>query len=293
MQVQGAELATQNQDQPYRNDNIPHKLTLGERARTVAHVCRTGTLCTASEKHDGHPFGSHVDYILNDAGSPVFLLAKNAAHTRNLRANPLCSLFCQPVSNSGQGGGRCTLVGALKPLDDKEAEELKDTYIYFHPHAEQALSVEGKFQFYHMEVNDIYFVGGFGVSATWVEPGKFTEATPDPLAFDAPGIIALMNREKKEELNTLVRVFIGVDDADQVDIMSLDRLGFDLRVRTGAETKEYRIGFREQVQNRFDVQSALTKTLQEAWEKENGFDDLWEGAEERPVIMYYQSYQSM
>eukprot|EP00184_Porphyridium_aerugineum_P003104 CAMPEP_0184694126 /NCGR_PEP_ID=MMETSP0313-20130426/2178_1 /TAXON_ID=2792 /ORGANISM="Porphyridium aerugineum, Strain SAG 1380-2" /LENGTH=354 /DNA_ID=CAMNT_0027152361 /DNA_START=40 /DNA_END=1104 /DNA_ORIENTATION=- len=276
--------------QPFNDDDIPFRLSLGERARTVAHVCRTGTLCTASEKHDGHPFGSHVDYVLNEHGEPVFLLANTATHTKNLRTNPKCSLFCQPVSNSGQGGGRCTLVGTLVPMNELECQEITDMYIDFHPHAAQALNVNGKFAFYKMVLDDIYFVGGFGVTATWVEPNKFAGSNPDPLAFDAAEIIQVMNREKKGDLETVIKAFTDVPDKiQQVDMMSLDRLGFDLRVRTEAGTKEYRIGFREKVGTRFDVQSALTKTLQEAWERLNGYEESWNDVSERPVVMYYQS----
>eukprot|EP00183_Erythrolobus_madagascarensis_P001544 CAMPEP_0185851078 /NCGR_PEP_ID=MMETSP1354-20130828/5481_1 /TAXON_ID=708628 /ORGANISM="Erythrolobus madagascarensis, Strain CCMP3276" /LENGTH=341 /DNA_ID=CAMNT_0028551879 /DNA_START=64 /DNA_END=1092 /DNA_ORIENTATION=+ len=286
-QQQVGEAPSMDERQPFRSEQIPHRLSLGERARTVAHVCRTGTLCTASVKHEGQPFGSHVDYILNEQGQPVLLLAESATHTKNLRSNAKCSLYCQPLSNSGQGGGRCTLVGTLEAVSEEEIEELRDTYIDTHPHAAQALSVADKFNFYKIGVKDIYFVGGFGVTATWVDPAKFESSEPDPLAFDAPEIVASMNRDKREELATLVKAFIGDVELEQVSVMSLDRLGFDLRVRTSSETKEYRIAFREKVTTRFDVQSSLTKTLQEAWERANGFEDSWEGVEERPVIMYY------
>eukprot|EP00181_Compsopogon_caeruleus_P000158 CAMPEP_0184686728 /NCGR_PEP_ID=MMETSP0312-20130426/23776_1 /TAXON_ID=31354 /ORGANISM="Compsopogon coeruleus, Strain SAG 36.94" /LENGTH=288 /DNA_ID=CAMNT_0027142151 /DNA_START=175 /DNA_END=1041 /DNA_ORIENTATION=- len=266
-----------------------YRLSLGERARTIVHICRKGTLCTESEKHNGHPFGSHVDYILDDGGRPVFMLASNAAHSKNLRASARCSLFCQPPSLSGQEGGRVTLVGQIEKVPDDERVDIQEEYIDYHAAAAEALSsFPEKFSFYRMRVEDIFFVGGFGVTATWVSPDDFALAEPDPLAFDAPSIVAATNERRQDDLIRLTRVFLGLEGTPKVQMMSLDRLGFDMRVKTeSGEVREYRIGFREKVGNRFDVQSALTKTLQEAWERENGFGESWDEADERPVIMYY------
>jgi hypothetical protein len=69
----------------------------------------------------------------------------------------------------------------------------------------------------------------------------------------------------------------------------LDRLGFDVRVRANvdASIREYRVAFRESVNNRFDCQSALVKAFQEAWERQNGMEDAWLAEEARPTVMYY------
>ena len=63
-------------------------------------------------------------------------------------------------------------------------------------------------------------------------------------------------------------------DIAKYTMKSLGRLSFDLRVREkDAVIAEYRVPFREVVQTRFDVQSALIKAFQEAWERENGYDE--------------------
>jgi hypothetical protein len=48
-----------------------------DRARTITHVCTSGTLCTTSKMDEiqGSPFGSYVDYILDMNGWPVMLLS--------------------------------------------------------------------------------------------------------------------------------------------------------------------------------------------------------------------------
>lgn len=64
--------------------------SITDKARTVADVCTSGTLCTTSVQEGvmGSPFGSYVDYILDENGWPVLLLSKQSIHTVNLMANP-------------------------------------------------------------------------------------------------------------------------------------------------------------------------------------------------------------
>ena len=61
-----------------------------DKARTITHVCTSGTLCTTSRgEHapgtEGSPFGSYVDYILDDKGWPVLLLSDQSMHTANIK----------------------------------------------------------------------------------------------------------------------------------------------------------------------------------------------------------------
>lgn len=264
-----------------------YRLSAGERARTVVHVCASGTLCTSSAKHAGVPFGSHVDYVLDAEGRPVFLLANNATHTKNLGLETRCSLYCQPPSTFGQDGCRATLVGGIAPLPEEEGE-MRDLYVERHAHAADALKYPDSFHFYRMDVLDVFYVGGYGVVSQWVDAAEFSEGEPDPLAFDAPEIVASINEGKEEDLKRLCKVFLELEGVTSCTMTSLDRLGFDLRVRDkDSVISEYRVAFREVVQNRFDVQSALVKAFQEAWERENGYDETWVGEDARPTVLYY------
>jgi hypothetical protein len=50
--------------------SLPIRLTLSEKAKTVTFVATSATLSTFAEEGQemakGHPFGSYVDYILDD-----------------------------------------------------------------------------------------------------------------------------------------------------------------------------------------------------------------------------------
>lgn len=271
-------------------EDTPYRLSLGEQARTVVHVCQSGTLCTASATHSGVPFGSHADYVLCDDGQPAFLLANGAQHTGNLARVAQCSLYAQPPATAGQDGCRATLVGVMKKMEKEEEDEIRERYIETHSHAAYALQYPDLFAFYKMHIDDVFFVGGFGVVATWVGAKSFLDALPDPLCFDAPGIVREINKTRGDDLIRMSRIFLGIEAAQSCTLSALDSLGFDLRVRdSNGDFQEYRVAFRENVANRFDVQSALVKSFQEAWEREMGYADTW--ADERPTIMYYSVNQ--
>jgi len=53
-----------------------------ERARTLLHLSRVGSLSTLSRKRPGYPFGSLMPYALDGAGRPLFLISTMAMHTQ-------------------------------------------------------------------------------------------------------------------------------------------------------------------------------------------------------------------
>ena len=86
-----------------------------ERARTLMHLGRTGTLSTQLRKHTGFPFGSVAPYGLDAHGRPTFLISTMAMHTQNLLADPHASLLVtQPGwTEDPLAGARLTLVGTV------------------------------------------------------------------------------------------------------------------------------------------------------------------------------------
>ena len=59
-----------------------------ERARTLVHLARAGTLSTLSRRHPGHTFGSVMPYAPDPRGAPLLLISSMAMHTQNLEADP-------------------------------------------------------------------------------------------------------------------------------------------------------------------------------------------------------------
>ena len=250
-----------------------------DKARTITHVCTSGTLCTTSRgMHapgtEGSPFGSYVDYILDDKGWPVLLLSEQSMHTANIKEFSKVSLFSQlPRSSSTDAAAalsRVTVMGEVVEPNADEVTSLKFAFTLIHSYAEQIID-SPKFNIYKIKPTNIYFSGGFGVQGGWVDVAKYEGARPDVLAAEVPAMLSRINIDKQGELFLLCKQFLSLNDVDDVRIQAVDRLGVDLRVKSGDFTDEYRIGFRNEVTSSEDAKSELVKLFQESWERENGY----------------------
>src|ERR1700759_217344 len=159
--------------------------TYAERARTLLHLGRVGSLSTLSRKQTGFPFGSLMPYALDEQGRPVFLISTMAMHTQNLATDGRASLLVTQPDASGDplGAARVTLVGSVLPIPDREIAQTRDLYLARHENSKYWVDFED-FAFYRMNLCDVYYVGGFGVMG-WVAASEYGQAQPDPLAQEA------------------------------------------------------------------------------------------------------------
>jgi putative heme iron utilization protein len=218
--------------------------SLAERARTLLHIARIGTLCTLSRKHPGVPFGSLMPYALDANGSPLFLVSSMAMHTQNLHADPRASLFVpQPgVTADPLGAARVTLVGRTVPA----GPDARSFYLKSHENARSWIDFDD-FSLICLEVDDVYFIGGFGVMG-WITAADFRAAGPDPLAEAGPRIIEHMNADHGDALLRIARLF-GGEEADDARMISVDRLGFEVRLKSGDRVHGARIPFLSEVKS--------------------------------------------
>ena len=75
--------------------------TYAERARTLIHLGRIGSLSTLSLQQQGFPFGSVMPYGLDDRGRPIFLISTMAMHTQNVQADSRASLLVTQPDATG------------------------------------------------------------------------------------------------------------------------------------------------------------------------------------------------
>src|ERR1019366_2028244 len=169
--------------------------SFAERARTLMHSGRIGSLSTLSRKQPGFPFGSLMPYALDGHGRPNFLISTMAMHTQNLQADPRASLLV--TQNDADAGGdplgasRVTLLGNVLPLPASEVAEARKLYLARYANSKYWVDFED-FSFYRMNAVDVYYVGGFGVMG-WVSAAEYDGAQPDPLADSMAEIIQHMN----------------------------------------------------------------------------------------------------
>lgn len=284
-----SENASASSSSPFAVPNI--RLNVNEKARTVTSVCTSGTLCTISTQDgiQGAPFGSFVDYVLDDRGNPILLMNEMSMHTINIQKSSVVTLFTQLGKKEGQDVSRCSVTGTLQMMDrtDPDMDIVRMRYSITHTYADQVMD-SPKFAFYRLVPEKIYFVGGFGVLAKWVEPGDYHAAAPDILAKDASSIVARVNRDHGEDLKLTATNLLNVQtEIEGIRMTSVDRLGMDIRVtsqmgtrRNKLQTDEFRIGFRIPVQSVEDAKSEVLKVFQEAWEKGNGL--TWGESDEFP-----------
>src|ERR1017187_5193817 len=96
--------------------------SFAERARTLMHLGRIGSLSTLSRKQLGFPFGSFMPFAPDAQGRPIFLISTMAMHTQNLQADARASLFVTEPDASGDplGAARVTLVGGVSRIPEPE-----------------------------------------------------------------------------------------------------------------------------------------------------------------------------
>ncbi|XP_038985763.1 uncharacterized protein LOC103714113 isoform X2 [Phoenix dactylifera] len=226
---------------------------LMEQAR-FAHLC---TVMSRMHHHRaGYPFGSLVDFATDSMGHPIFSLSPLAIHTRNLLADPRCTLVVQIPGWSGLSNARVTIFGDVIPLPADQQEWARKQYIA--KHQQWASQQWGNFYYYRMQnISDIYFIGGFG-TVQWVDVKEYEAIQPDKIAVDGgeqnlKELNAMFSKPLKELLSTEVEI-------DDAALISIDSKGTDIRVRQGAQFNIQRLSF--EVEHGVETLEEAKKALQ-------------------------------
>ena len=237
--------------------------SFAERARTLVYLTRIGSLSTLSRKQPGFPFGSVMPYGLDELGRPIFLISTMAMHTQNLQADPRASLLVtqNDVGVDPLGASRVTLIGNILPIPQPEVAEARKLYLARYTNSKYWVDYED-FSFYHMDVVDVYYVGGFGVMG-WVSASEYLRSQPDPLADSMAEIIQHMNADHKDALVLLARKFARIE-SQEATMTAVDRLGFHLRLQTQEGMRGARIAFLREASNSTETRTVLVEMVQQA-----------------------------
>ncbi|KAL9462774.1 hypothetical protein AB3S75_000723 [Citrus x aurantiifolia] len=229
---------------------------LMEQAR-FAHLCTV--MSRMHHRREGYPFGSLVDFAPDSMGHPIFSFSPLAIHTRNLLADPRCTLVVQIPGWSGLSNARVTIFGDIFPLPEHQQEWAHKQYIAKH---HQGPSQQwGNFYYFRMQnISDIYFIGGFGTVA-WVDVKEYEALLPDKIAVEGgEHYLKELNAAFSKLLKELLSAETEVDDAA---IISLDSKGIDVRVRQGAQFNIQRVTFEDghTVETLEEAKTALGKVI--------------------------------
>ena len=239
----------------------PAEPSHAERVKTLASVQSVAVLSTMSRRQPGFPFGSLMPFALDGLGRAIFLISNMAMHTQNLKADGRASLFfSQAAANDDPlGSARATLIGTVIPVLSEDLGLARELYLGRHESSRYWVDF-ADFGFFRLEPLDVYYVGGFGVMG-WVTGEEYREASPDPLAAVAPGILAHMNADHVPAMILLAKHH-ALMEATEAAMTSVDRLGFSLRLKTGEGMKAVRINFPREVRASGEARTALIEMVQ-------------------------------
>jgi len=204
-----------------------------------------------------------MPYALDGLGRPIFLISTMAMHTQNLEADPRASLFVTEPGASGDplGASRVTLIGSAIRISEPELADARTVYLTRYPDSKYWVDFDDFF-FYRMDVLDVYYVGGFGVMG-WVPASDYSEAQSDPLAEHKSDIMQHMNADHKDALILLAKRFAGIE-AMEAAMTSVDRLGFNVRLKTQDGVHGARIAFLREVANPTQTREVIAEMVKQA-----------------------------
>lgn len=125
---------------------------------------RTAVLLTL---RNGHPFGSHVPYLLGENWSRIYLhLSRLAFHTQHLLRDSRVSLFIAEPDRSGKNPvalQRINLQGTASILNptDGSYETVKQRYLAKFPQSQMMFGFSD-FSLWELRMSDAHLVLGFG-----------------------------------------------------------------------------------------------------------------------------------
>lgn len=239
------------------------RLPPGEEIRTVLDRSVRGMLSTFSQKYEGYPSGSMVDFACDADGSPILAVSSLAVHTKDLSANPKCSLLV-PRDPEDRTELVITVHGDAVPVPVKDHAAVRAAYLAKHPNA---FWVDfGDFQFMRIEPRVVRYVSG--VATALLGSGEFSKEEyqalkVDPIAQFSKPVASHMNKDHEEDTKLIVKhsTSIPVDSAYMLD---LDSLGFYVKAGYQGNTFKLRIPFPRRAEDRKDVKTLIVDMLQAA-----------------------------
>ncbi|XP_045795585.1 uncharacterized protein LOC123890088 [Trifolium pratense] len=234
-----------------------------EEIRTVLDRSLRGTLSTFSKKYGGYPSGSMVDFACDADGCPILALSDLAVHSKDLAANPKCSVLLarDPEDRTDLV---ITLHGDAVFVPEKDNAAIRAAYLARHPNA---FWVDfGDFRFVRIEPKVVRFVSG--VATALLGSGEFNgdeykSAKVDPIAQFSKPVASHMNKDHGEDTKAIVQHWTSVP-VDFADILDLDRLGFNVKAGYQGDIFKLRVPFPRPAEDRKDVKTLIVEMLQAA-----------------------------
>ena len=188
-----------------------------------------GVLSTQSQAMPGFPFGSVVPYCLDEQGRPLILISRIAQHTRNLKADPRCSLLVgERDAEDVQAAGRLTLLAEARQLVEADAIDVAaQRYYRYFPDSRDYHRVHD-FDFWVLQPVRWRYIGGFG-AIHWLEQ----VALANPFAGEGGAVERSMVEHMNEDHAAAIAHYVreaGLPQEPKASLVGIDSEGFHLRI---------------------------------------------------------------
>jgi len=209
-------------------------------AKKLLREGRSGALATLMPK-SGDPYCSLVNVATAADGAPLLLISNLAVHTKNILADPRCSLM---IDERKEGdplqGGRVMLTGTAVKTGEPD---IRRRYLDRQPEAEMFAGF-ADFAFYKIVLKGAHLVAGFGRIVDLTPEDVLTQVDDaQELVTGEPDILAHMNTDHADTCRLYATKLLGAADGAwrcvgcdpeglelQLDRTAL-RLSFPQRVR--------------------------------------------------------------
>jgi putative heme iron utilization protein len=192
-------------------------------SRMLLRSIRSGALATLDP--EGTPFASLVTIATDQDGRPLMLLSRLSAHTRNLLADPRCSLlFSQGGKGDPLAHPRLTVVGSAVQTAEPRARE---RFLARHPKAKLYADFPD-FGFFALNPKAGHLNGGFAKAATLSREELLLDLTgAEAIVAGERGAVEHMNADHADAL-ALYAAAAGAEAGLPWRLTGLDPEGMDL-----------------------------------------------------------------
>ena len=198
-------------------------------AKNLLRSIRAGALATL-DRAGGFPFASLVTVATDHDGSPLLLMSRLSAHTRNLEADSRASIL---LAQGGKGDPlahpRLTVIGRAERTAD---ERVARRFLARHPKAELYAGF-GDFSFFRLAVEAAHLNGGFARARDLAAAEVLADlAGAEELLDVETSAVEHMNADHREALALYAEKLAGAPksawratglDPDGLDLMAGDR----------------------------------------------------------------------
>jgi len=248
------------------------RLTDAQLTRTVVAACVEGTLCTTLDAtdFDGATFSSAEAFVSDVAGTIMLALSSEQAAS-NLAARGSASFFVRAPRGGAAADSSVTLIGDVEEMsaDDISDADLAKLSAATGKSAEEVAAQPWR----RLVPSRVHMSDAVRSVEAWVPASEYAEAAANPLAPATATLLTKINGLHSDSLKRFAAVYRDVDLAkvSDAELLSVDQLGFDLRVTQGGASTISRIGFRLPPANEEEGVSVFMKLFQEAYERQQGW----------------------